>query len=74
MKNAGVDVVRIVWASETEPLHVEPSPDVPGYVRVLTKTQESEDYWGKVDFTMPAEMALAFAAAVKACAEEQAPA
>jgi hypothetical protein len=70
-KNAGIDVVRIVWSAEYEPLHVEPSADCPGYVRLLTKTDESTEFYGKVDFTLPKEMALMLAAAIKACAEEQ---
>jgi hypothetical protein len=71
MKQAGVDVVRIVWAAEYEPLHVEPSADGPGYVRLLTKTKESEEFWGRVDITMPVELARALAAALVACADEQ---
>jgi hypothetical protein len=71
VNKAGIDVVRIVWAESYENLHVEPSADCPGYVRVLAKTEDSQEFWGKVDFTMPKEMALALAAAIKACAEEQ---
>jgi hypothetical protein len=71
VKEAGIDVVRIVWGAEYEPLHVEPSADCPGYVRVLAKTPESEEFWGKVDFAMPAEMARQLAKAIVACADEQ---
>ena len=70
MKNAGIDVVRIVWAAEYEPLCVEPSADVPGYVRVLAKTAEAVEFWGRVDFSMPKEMALRLAEAIDACARE----
>jgi hypothetical protein len=71
MEKAGIDVVRIVWSDEYEPLHVEPSADCPGYVRVLAKTEDSEKFWGKVDFTLPKDMALMLAKAIQACAEEQ---
>jgi hypothetical protein len=71
MKTAGIDVVRIVWSGEYEPLHVEPSADAPGYVRLLTKTPESEEFWGKADLVMPAEMARMLAKALIACADEQ---
>lgn len=71
MKTSGIDVVRIVWGAEVEPLHVEPSADCPGYVRVLAKTPEAIEFWGKVDFTMERNFALQFADAIKACAEEQ---
>lgn len=71
MKQAGIDVVRIVWGAEYEPLYVEPSADCPGYVRVLAKTEESQEFWGKVDFSMPAEMARMLARAILACADEQ---
>jgi hypothetical protein len=74
MKQAGIDVVRIVWAAEYEPLHVEPSADCPGYVRLLTKTNESEAFWGKADLAMPAEMARMLGKALLACADEQEPA
>lgn len=71
MKTAGIDVVRIVWAHEYEPLCVEPSADCPGYVRVLAKTDEAREHWGPLDFTMPAKMALMLAEAIKACAQEE---
>jgi hypothetical protein len=71
MEKAGIDVVRIVWSAEYEPLHVEPSADAPGYVRFLAKTKEAEEFWGKVDVTMPPAMARMVAKALIACAEEQ---
>lgn len=71
MNNAGIDVVRIVWSAEYEPLHVEPSADCPGYVRLLTKTKESEEFYGKVDVTLPVDMARMLAKALQACADEQ---
>lgn len=71
LKQAGIDVVRIVWATSYEPLHVEPSADAPGYVRLLAKTQESIEFWGKVDITLPKDMALKLAEALAACANEQ---
>jgi hypothetical protein len=70
-KQAGIDVVRIVWMAEYEPLHVEPSTDCPGYVRLLAKTEASQEFWGRVDIAMPVEMARAVAAALEACANEQ---
>jgi hypothetical protein len=71
MKTAGIDVVRIVWSAEYEPLHVEPSGDCPGYVRISAKTKESEEFWGKVDFSVPKNFALMLAQAIQACANEQ---
>lgn len=71
MKQAGIDVVRIVWSAEYESLHVEPCADRPGYVRVLAKTEESETFYGKVDLTLPKDMAQMLAKAIAACAEEQ---
>jgi hypothetical protein len=71
MKQAGIDVVRIVWSAEYEPLHVEQFADCPGYVRLLAKTNESQDFWGKADLTMPAEMARMLSKALAACADEQ---
>jgi hypothetical protein len=71
MSDSGIDVIRSVWMAEYEPLHVEPSADVPGSVRVLAKTKDAEDYWGKLDITLPAEMARLLAKALVACADEQ---
>lgn len=71
MKTSGIDVVRIVWMAEYEPLHVEPSADVPGYVRLLAKTPEAEKFWGVLDASMPAEMARLLASALMACADEE---
>jgi hypothetical protein len=71
VKQAGIDVVRIVWSAEYEPLHVEPSADAPGYVRVLAKTPAAEEFWGKVDLTLPVEMARQLAKAIDCCATEQ---
>lgn len=72
MKTAGIDIVRLVWAEDYEPLTVEPSADCPGYVRVYAKDGASKEFWGSVDFNMPKDFALQLAAAVTACAEEQA--
>lgn len=71
MKRTGIDVVRIVWAEEYEPLHVEPSADCPGYVRVATKSTDAEQFWGVVGLTMPADFARQLAKAILACADEQ---
>ena len=70
MKKSGIDVVRIVWTEAYEPLHVEPSADCPGYVRILAKTPEAEEFWGRVDLSMPAEMARLLASAIVACADD----
>jgi hypothetical protein len=71
MKEAGIDVVRAVWCAEYEPLHVEPSADCPGYVRIVAKSQDAASFWGKVDFTMPPEMARELGKALIATADEQ---
>lgn len=71
MKTAGIDVVRIVWSAEYEPLHVSPSAEGPGYVQLHALNEGSRNFWGAVDLTLPADMALALAEALKACAEEQ---
>jgi hypothetical protein len=70
MEKAGIDVVRIVWSAEYAPLHVEPSAEGPGYVRILAKTDESAEFWGKVDLLLPADMARMLAKALTACADE----
>jgi hypothetical protein len=70
VKQAGIDVVRIVWSAGYEPLHIEPSADA-GYVRVLAKTPAAEEFWGKVDLTLPVEMARQLAKAIDCCATEQ---
>lgn len=71
MNKTGIDVVRVVWSAEYEPLCVEPSADCPGYVRVLAKTPEAVKFWGPVDIALPKDMALMLAKAIQACAEEQ---
>lgn len=72
MKTAGIDVVRHVWCAEYEPLVVAPSAECPGYVLVETRSEEAKEFWGKVSITLPREMALQLAEAIRACAEEQA--
>jgi len=68
---AGIDVVRHVWGEEYDPLMVAPSADCPGYVRIYAEGAEAVEFWGRVDFAIPKEMALKLAEAIKACAEEQ---
>lgn len=69
--SGGIDVVRFVWSKECENLTVRPSGDVPGYVNVIAEGKEAIEFWGPVNLTMPKEMALYLAEAIKACAEEQ---
>lgn len=71
MKEAGIDVIRAVWSAEYPPLHVEPSAECPGYVRLVAKQGESEGFWGRLDVTMPREFALLLAKAIHDCASEQ---
>lgn len=71
MERSGIDIVRIVWHEEYEPLCVEPSADCPGYVRVLAKTDDARTFWGPVDLAMPAEMAKKLGQALQACAGEE---
>jgi hypothetical protein len=71
MKTAGIDVIRVVWSQDYDPLTVAPSADCPGYVTVEPRGADAESFWGKFSITMPKELALQLAEAIRACAEEQ---
>jgi hypothetical protein len=68
MRRAGIDVIRTVWCQEYESLRVAPSADCPGFLTISTPDRDAEEFYGKVDLTLPRELAVQLAEAILACA------
>lgn len=71
MTKVFTDVVRKVWLKGGgAEIEVGPDPDGLGCVRVLTRTKDDQDYFGKFDFILAPEIAITLGEAIIATAKE----
>ncbi len=71
MSDTVTEVIRNVY-HDTVPLEVGPDPDGLGCVRLAAVTKEAKEYYGKIELTIPPELAAALGAALIAAAKERA--